>query len=113
MQGLPRRIQKMAVDESKTKTPPKTNCGQWVTRFMKGYRPTIGRDAAPNRILQNRLFQQKKKFLEAQLTYLSQFNWSNTKRPAESCPPKNAIACDGMISPRARGLSLVRSIQET
>ena len=41
--------------------------------------------------------------------YLYQFNWSKTPKPAVSCTPRNATACFWVISPLAKGLSLVRA----
>jgi hypothetical protein len=41
--------------------------------------------------------------------YLYQFSWRRTPSPAVNCVPKNTRACFRLMSPRARGRSLVLS----
>ena len=45
-------------------------------------------------------------------TYLFQFNCSRIPKPTVSCAPKNATVCLWLISPRAKGRSLVRALKK-
>jgi hypothetical protein len=42
-------------------------------------------------------------------THLYQLSWVKIPKPTESCKPRKDKACRGLISPEARGRSLVRS----
>ena len=69
---------------------PRNACGQFVTRFIKGYVPTITSEDAPS-------------------ARVKSSNWSRTPRPAASCAPRNALAASGDTAPHAIGRVRVRA----
>jgi hypothetical protein len=83
-----------------------------VKRFINGYIVTTDNEEAPSRMLEEYIY----KFITCQAihqdqkeTNLFQFNCSRMPKPTDSCAPKNATACFWLISPRAKGRSLVRA----
>lgn len=83
-------------------------------RFMKGYIETTDKEDAPKRMLNvpkiHVQYLLVNEFLSGlKLTNLYQFNCTSTPSPADSWSPRKATACVGVMSPRARGRSFVRS----
>lgn len=74
---------------------------------MSGYTTTNDKDEAPRRMLEG-VVKTRPRYVKGQ-AYLYQFNWVSTASPADSCTPRNPIACVGVISPLANGRSFVLS----